>query len=163
MPLLFLLFVLVGFAELWVLIEVGGVIGAPATLLAVVVISLLGAALVRREGFKAWVRFRRAVDEGRLPGNEVVDGALLLLAGALLVTPGFLTDGVGLLLAFAPTRSGLRRLLARRLRATTGMSQPGVGRQTGSSGEAIDVEVVRVERDERPAPGEVTGGDDERD
>ncbi len=160
MPLLFLLVVVVGFAELWVLIEVGGVIGAPATLLAVVLISLLGAALVRREGFKAWGRFRRAVDEGRLPGNEVVDGALLLLAGALLLTPGFLTDGVGLLLAFAPTRLGLRRLLARRFRATTGVSQAG-GRRP--SGEAIDVEVVRVERDERPPPGELTGGDDERD
>lgn len=162
MPLLFLLFVLVGFAELWVLIEVGGVIGAPATLLAVVAISLLGAALVRREGFKAWVRFRRAIDEGRLPGNEVVDGAMLLLAGALLVTPGFLTDGVGLLLAFAPTRAGLRRLLARRFQASTGAGPTGGRRQTGAAGGAIDVEVVRVERDERPGPGEVAGGDDGR-
>ena len=97
--------------ELYVLIQVGQAIGALPTVALLVVVSVLGAALLRREGARSWRAFRDATAGGRVPAREVADGALVLLAGALLLTPGFATDVVGLLLLVPPVRAVLRRLL----------------------------------------------------
>ena len=75
---------------------------------------MLGASLVRREGTKVWQRFTTQVDAGKVPSAEIADGVCVLGAGALLMTPGFLTDAVGLLLLFPPTRALARRVLVRR-------------------------------------------------
>ena len=168
MPLLlFLLILVVPLLELWILIEVGGVIGVPATILALLGISLVGAVLVRREGWKAWNRFRIAVGEGRMPAGEVVDGALLVLGGALLLTPGFLTDAVGLALVIPLTRMALRGLVRRRVTLIAG-GHDGAGKAEGRrrdprgssrDGNVVDVEVVRVERDE---PKRLDDGDQSR-
>lgn len=167
MPLLlFLLILIVPLVELWILIEVGRVAGAPATIIALIGISLLGAALVRREGWKAWNRFRTAVAEGRAPAGEVVDGALLVLGGAFLLTPGFLTDAVGLALVVPFTRMALRGLVRRRVTVIAG-GRGGSGQRSGTrrgsaprsdSDDVVDVEVVRVERDE---PRRLDDGGDE--
>ena len=109
--LLFVAFILVPIAELWVLIQVGHVIGVLPTLALLVLDSLLGAWLLRREGARAWRAFRAALSERRVPAREVADGALVLFGGALLLTPGFLTDVLGLLCILPPTRAVLRRLL----------------------------------------------------
>lgn len=167
MPLLlFLLILVVPLLELWILIQVGGVIGPIETILAVVGVSLLGAVLLRREGLKAWGRFRTAVAEGRVPAGEVVDGALLVLGGALMLTPGFLTDAVGLAFVLPLTRMALRGLVRRRVTVIAqGRGQGrGAGRSGGSSRRAgtddvVDVEVVRVERDE---PRRLDDGDESR-
>jgi UPF0716 protein FxsA len=105
---LLLLFLLVPFAELYVLIQVGHVIGALPTIAVLIAVSIVGAWLVKREGFATLARARERIDAGELPGRELVDGVLILFAGALLVSPGFLTDVVGVLLLLPPVRAALR-------------------------------------------------------
>jgi UPF0716 protein FxsA len=118
-PLLFVAFIVVPIAELYVLVQVGQQIGVLPTIAVLLVDSLVGAWLLKREGRKAWAAFRRALEEKRVPAKEVADGALVVFGGALLLTPGFLSDVLGLLCVLPPTRAGLRRMLtgvvARRL------------------------------------------------
>ncbi|MEJ7797865.1 MAG: FxsA family protein [Solirubrobacteraceae bacterium] len=112
--LLFVLFVVVPIAELYVLIQIGQEIGLWPTIALLIVDSLLGAALMRSQGRAAWRRLHSALGEGRVPGREVIDGALVIFGGALLLTPGFLSDILGLLLLLPPTRAIIRRLLLQR-------------------------------------------------
>jgi len=118
-PLLAILFLAIPLAELYVLIQVGQVIGVLETLAMLVLISVVGAWLTKREGIGVLRRMRGAIDAGRVPGTELVDGFLILLAGAFMLTPGFLTDAVAILLLLPPVRAavrkGLRRRIARRL------------------------------------------------
>jgi UPF0716 protein FxsA len=118
-PGLALLFILIPLAELAVIIAVGKSIGVLATLLLLLVFSLFGAWLARREGLAAWRRFQLAMVDGRMPTREVADGAMILLAGAMLLTPGFLTDLVGLLLLVPATRALARRLVPALVRRRT--------------------------------------------
>ena len=111
MALLVALFIAVPIVELYVIIEVGQLIGVLPTLALLLAISLLGATLLRYQGRGAWQRFNAALAERRFPGREVADGLLITIGGALLLTPGFLTDAVGLLLLLPPTRAVARRLL----------------------------------------------------
>ncbi len=111
MPLLVLLFIVVPIVELYVLIQVGQAIGILPTIALLILDSMLGAWLMKREGARAWRAFQAAVNERRLPHREVADGFLVLLGGAFLLTPGFLTDAIGLVLLLPPTRAGVRRIL----------------------------------------------------
>jgi UPF0716 protein FxsA len=112
---LVLIFILVPIAELYVIIKVGEAIGLVPTLALLVADALLGSMLLRQQGRAAWVRFNRALAENRLPHKEVFDGVLIIMGGALLLTPGFLTDVVGLILLIPPTRAAVRALAARRV------------------------------------------------
>jgi UPF0716 protein FxsA len=112
-PILAVLFVVVPVAELAVILAAGRTFGALPTLIALLVCSVAGAWLAKREGLAAWNRFQRAMQAGRIPTVEVADGAMVLLAGALLLTPGFLTDVVGVLLLLPPSRAAIRRLVPR--------------------------------------------------
>ena len=105
------LFILYPLAELAAIIFVAKAVGVLITLLLLLVFSLAGAWLAKREGLAAWRRFQFATAEGRVPTREVADGAMVLLAGALLLVPGFLTDVLGLLLLIPATRSLARRLV----------------------------------------------------
>ena len=116
--LLVLLFLGLPIAELFVIIQVGHVLGLIDTLALLVVISVAGAWLVKREGLSVLRRARAQLDAGFVPGRELVDGSLILLAGALMLTPGFITDAVGLLLLLPPVRAGLRAADRRRLGRT---------------------------------------------
>lgn len=120
---LVLLFIVVPLAELYVIIQVGGAIGIAPTLLILLADSILGSLLLRSQGRAAWRRFMDATQSGRVPHREALDGALVIFGGALLLTPGFLTDVVGLLLLIPPTRALVRRLVARVLarRVVTGV------------------------------------------
>lgn len=152
-PILFVLFIIVPIVELAVIIQVGQVVGAGWTIVALIVMSLIGAALVKAEGLRAWRRVREALAQSRMPAEEVVDGALVLLGGALMLTPGFLTDGVGLLLVLPPTRSVLNRTIRGRVRGAFGLSRrpPRTGAPRPPADDSIvDVDIVRVERDDRP-------------
>jgi len=112
MPLLILaLFIALPIAELYVIIELGGAIGVLPTLALLVADSILGAVLLRWQGLAAWGRFNGALAEGRIPGREVFDGAMIIFGGALLLTPGFITDAFGLILLVPPTRALMRRLV----------------------------------------------------
>ena len=120
------LFIVVPLLELAVILEVGRQIGVAPTIAVLVADSMLGAVLMRAQGRAAWRRFTAATRGGRPPAREVLDGVLIVAGGALLLTPGFLTDALGLSLLFPPTRAFVRRILARRLlhRMVAGLTVP---------------------------------------
>jgi len=112
--------ILVPIAEIWAAVQVAHQIGVLPTLLLLLVMSAFGPRLVRREGLGVWRRAQARLNEGQVPGRELSDGVLLLLAGILLTVPGFLTGIVGALLLLPPVRSVVRAgsgaWLARRVR-----------------------------------------------
>jgi UPF0716 protein FxsA len=116
-PLLALIavFIVVPLAELYVILKVGDAIGPVWTILLLAGDSVLGSLLLRSQGRSVWRRFNAALTEGRMPHREVTDGVLVIFGGAFLITPGFLTDIVGLFLLLPPTRAVVRRVLTRRL------------------------------------------------
>jgi UPF0716 protein FxsA len=113
---LVLIFIVVPIAELYVIIKVGEAIGVVPTIALLLADAVLGSMLLRHQGRAAWVRFNRALAENRLPHKEVFDGVLIIFGGALLITPGFLTDILGLILLIPPTRALVRRLSSRLVR-----------------------------------------------
>jgi len=119
--LLVLIFIIVPIAELYVIIQVGEAIGTIPTLVLLLLDALLGSMLLRHQGRAAWVRFNRAIAEGRLPHKEVFDGVLIILGGALLITPGFITDIFGLVLLIPPTRAIVRAISSRIVRRRMAM------------------------------------------
>ena len=151
------LFILVPLAELAAIIVVGKTIGVLATLLLLLVFSLAGAWLAKREGLVAWRRFQLALAEGRTPTREVADGAMVLLAGGLLLIPGFLTDILGLLLLIPVSRALLRRwvpaLARRRAFGRTRIKVTGDPRDSSTS-----VIWGRPELDDRPPSEPRSGG-----
>lgn len=116
------LFLVVPFVELFVLLQVGQAIGVVDTIVLLVVVSVVGAWLVKREGLGVLRRAQERVAAGTVPGRELVDGILILFAGALLLTPGFVTDVVGILLLLPPVRAALRGSTVRWLRRRAGVS-----------------------------------------
>ncbi len=109
-----LAFIVVPLAEVGLLFWVGGIVGGWETFSLMILISLVGAWMVKREGLGIIVKLQARLAGGELPTKELVDGLLIALAGALLLTPGFITDGVGLMLLFLPTRITVRTGLIRR-------------------------------------------------
>lgn len=159
MPLLLLaVFLGVPAVEIYVLVQVAQSIGALPTVALLVLDGVAGAALARSQGRKAWSALTQALAEHRVPAKEVADGALVVLGGALLLTPGFVTDVLGVLCLLPPTRAVLRRLVtgavASRLlpgvsvgrRRTAGAPHRAPSRPGGVvEGEVIDGEVTDVE------------------
>src|SRR5919107_1943817 len=116
MPLLLvMLFIVVPIAELAILIQVGQLIGIWWTIALLVADAVLGSLLARSQGRATWRRFNEGLRSGRPPAREVMDGALVLFGGALLLTPGFLSDILGLVLLLPPTRALVRGVVGRRL------------------------------------------------
>lgn len=148
MPLLIIVFIVVPLIELYVIIKVGGSIGVVPTLFLLLLAGVVGAALLRSQGRAAWVGFNRALAENRMPAKEVFDGVLIVFGGALLLTPGFLTDIVGLLLLIPPTRAIIR-----------GFSRRFVVARVAMGPRAAMWGYGRV-RDRRGRPGEAGAADD---
>lgn len=115
-----LLFLVVPFAELFVLLQVGRAIGALETIGLLVLVSVVGAWLVKREGIGVLRRAEERLRQGGVPGRELVDGVMILFAGALLLTPGFLTDIFGILLLLPPVRAAMRTSVVRWLKLRAG-------------------------------------------
>jgi UPF0716 protein FxsA len=111
MAILVALFIVVPIVELYVIIQIGGLIGVWPTIALLLADALLGSFLLRHQGRGAWRRFNLALAERRFPGREVADGLLIAIGGTLLLTPGFVTDIVGLIFLIPPTRAIIRRLL----------------------------------------------------
>src|SRR3954470_17929857 len=139
MPLLILIFIVVPIAELYVILKVGDLIGIIPTLLLLVGDSLLGSWLLKSQGRTVWRRFQETMQAGRVPHREVFDGVLVICGGAFLITPGFLTDVVGVFLLLPPTRAVLRRWLIRRGGRMFGISMA-TGRRTPPSRQHYDLE-----------------------
>jgi len=136
-------------AELYVILQVGSWLGILPTVAILILDSILGSMLLRAQGRAAWRHFNDSLSAGRPPAREVLDGGLIILGGAFLLTPGFLTDIIGLLLLIPPTRAVLRRLVVRRFARTfitraTGGSR---GRQAPDGERPYDVEGSAVEVD----------------
>jgi UPF0716 protein FxsA len=161
--LLVFVFIVIPLAELYVIIEVGRTIGAVPTIGILILDSILGSLLLRSQGRAAWRRFNDALRDRRPPAREVLDGALIIFGGALLLTPGFLTDILGAFLLVPPTRALVRRALigwfgrrflvarvaggaasaaygARRARSRPQSSQPPTGRPYDVDGDAVDID-----------------------
>ena len=135
-------FVVIPLVEIYVIIQIGQVIGAWWTILLLILDSIFGAWLIRREGGRAWQSLQTALNSGKMPARELADGALILIGGTLMLTPGFVTDAVGIFLILPFTRPVARRALtavvARRLVVVPGPSR----RPTGPAGPVVPGEVV---------------------
>lgn len=101
-------FVVLPVVEIWLITQVAGQLGWPLALLAVIGVSVAGAWLVRREGIGVIRRVQASLESARMPTNDLADGAMIFFASALMLTPGFLTDAVGLALLIPPIRAVLR-------------------------------------------------------
>ncbi|GAB1823364.1 FxsA family protein [Herbidospora sp. RD11066] len=151
---LFLAFLVVPVLEIWLLIQIGEVIGGWTTVALLIADSLLGGWLVRREGRRAWAALQKAIESGRMPDKELADGALIVAGGALLLTPGFITDIFGFFMILPFTRPIARRgatwFLGRRVKTMaarspyapfiSGMPQqePSARRENVVRGEVVD-------------------------
>lgn len=111
MAILVALFIVVPIVELYVIIQIGSLIGVWPTIALLFADALLGSLLLRHQGRGAWRRFNAALAERRFPGREVADGLLIAIGGTLLLTPGFVTDIVGAIFLIPPTRAIIRRLM----------------------------------------------------
>jgi len=153
-----LLFIVVPVLEIYVLIQVGQVIGAWWTILLLVVDGFLGSWLMKREGGRAWGALREALAGGRMPARELADGALILVGGTLLLTPGFLSDVAGFFFVLPFTRPVARRALTRFLtrKFLSGPGAPGyLGRVPGTSEPGGPGARTR----QRPGPDSVVQGE----
>ncbi len=153
MAILVALFIVVPIVELYVIIQIGSWIGVVPTIALLLADALLGSLLLRHQGRGAWRRFNAALAERRFPGREVADGLLIAIGGTLLLTPGFVTDIVGLILLIPPTRAIVRRLLrgvvGRRflIVGVPGPAAPGTGSRDydyDATAEEIDAEDPRL-------------------
>lgn len=133
-PSLLFLFLTVPIVEIYFLIQVGSVIGGLPTILLVIVTAVVGVALLRIEGFSTLQRINQRVAAGEMPAQEMLEGVLLMMAGLLLLTPGFLTDGIGFIFLFRPARQWLvvnllQSFLQRSVFAAGGMHTQGPAAQ----------------------------------
>ena len=147
---LVLIFIVVPIIELYVIIQVGEAIGVWWTIALLIADSLLGSWLMRSQGRSVWRRFQETVQAGRMPHREVADGVLVIFGGALLLTPGFVTDIFGLFLILPPTRALVRRTLMRRV--TFGLVSGRYPRGAGGPGPDYDVEGTAVDTDQERLP-----------
>jgi len=157
---LLVVFIVVPLAELYVIIKVGEAIGAPLTILILLLDSVLGSMLLRSQGRAVWRRFNETVRAGRVPHSEIIDGVLVIFGGAFLITPGFITDVIGAILLVPPTRAlvrrGVRRAIERRavVTATGGVAgrrpgeeqRPGTGYDVDGTATEVDLESRRLPR-----------------
>ena len=156
LPLLLFIFIVVPIAELAVIIQVGEQIGVWWTIAILIADSILGSLLMRSQGRASWRRFNVALQAGRPPAREVLDGVLVIFGGALLLTPGFITDILGLILLIPPTRALVRAILVKRFAdrlivaaqtRVAGTPRPrGGGRPGDVDGTAVDVDADHLPR-----------------
>ena len=141
------LLIAVPLAELYVIFQVAHQLGALETVLVLVLVSMVGGWIVRRVGMGIVARSMGQLAEGRVPTDEMINGGVVLVAGALMLTPGFLTDAVGLLLLLAPVRAALRTVVRRRVRRRI---EQGRGSMFGARfGNVVDVDGQAVWRPSR--------------
>lgn len=118
---LLLLFAIFPLLEIWLLIEVGGVIGTWATILLVAATGFYGVMLARAQGLQVIYKIQQEINQGRVPAGEILDGACILVGGTLLLAPGLITDSFGLALLFPLTREYIkkitRQVISRKIKA----------------------------------------------
>lgn len=128
MPALIALFVVLPFVELYLLFKLAGAMGrhgAEAALLLIILTGILGAILARSQGLAVFRRLRDDLQHGKLPADALFDGALVLVGGVLLLTPGMITDTVGFVLLIPPTRKLIKRAIKKKIKAHITIAGPG--------------------------------------
>lgn len=143
-----LLFILWPIVELWLLIQIGRATSFWTTLAIVILTGVVGAALARREGLKVYRQIRNDLAAGRLPADPLIDALVILVAGALLITPGLISDVVGIVLLVPPARRFVRTQLRQRFRSRFKIMAFGPGGPARSDSDFVDVEVREVGRRE---------------
>jgi UPF0716 protein FxsA len=150
MAILVALFIVIPIVELYVIIQIGSLIGVWPTIALLLADAVLGSLLLRHQGRGAWRRFNAALAERRFPGREVADGLLIAIGGTLLLTPGFVTDIFGAIFLIPPTRAIVRRLLrgymGRRF-AVVGVSGVGSTASNGRANRTYDYDATAEEID----------------
>lgn len=148
--LLVLVFIVVPLAELYLILKVGDSIGWAWTIMLLAADSILGAILLKTQGRAVWARFNRELERGRMPHREAIDGVLVIFGGAFLLTPGFISDIVGILLLVPPTRAVIRAIVIRRLgkRFVTSVA----GRRTTPRQDSRDFDVEGSATEYEPPP-----------
>ncbi len=141
-PLLFVVLLVVPVIELAVIVQVAEEIGVLETIALLVIVSVAGAWLLKQQGVATWRSLQATMARGEVPTKEATDGALILLGGALLLTPGFVTDAVGILLLLPPTRATVKGAF-RKLFASWAV------RRSGAGGQVYSATVTRVRRSPR--------------
>jgi Protein affecting phage T7 exclusion by the F pla smid len=154
---LLLVFIVTPIAEIYLIVQVADVVGGLNTVALLILVSVIGAAMVKREGMGILARAQSELALGRVPGRELVDGLLVLFAGVLMLTPGFATDALGLSLLFPPTRALIRGVVSRGLSSRAASQQP-VSWHFGYRGGGNIVEAQSTEVD--PGIGELGSTDD---
>ena len=160
---LFLLFAILPIVEIALLINVGEQIGGWNTVALVILTAFIGAYLVRKEGLATLFNAQRKLNTGAIPGQEMAEGLLLVIAGVLLVTPGFITDGIGFLFSLPFTRPVIARFLMKHVKVQGVTAGPHAGfhyqqqwssqqPQSSASDEIIEGEFVRTDRDDARLP-----------
>ncbi|MDH3738292.1 MAG: FxsA family protein [Alphaproteobacteria bacterium] len=152
-----LAFIGVPLIEIALFIQVGGFIGLWPTIGIVIATALAGTALIRRQGLNTLQRAQAEMDAQRLPVRELFDGICLIFAGAMLLTPGFLTDTVGFILLIPPLRALLGRYVWRALQNAKGVrfEMPGGQPYRDDDGPIVDADAVEIKGEideERPPP-----------
>ncbi len=156
---LLVLFIFVPLVELVLLLRVGSKIGLIPTVAVIVITAILGAALTKRQGMQTLSRFQEALNQGRIPHEELIEGLMILVAGAVLLTPGFLTDAVGFLLLIPSFRRSMCNRLSQSFRSKFGTEQTindplrsggkGAGENQASDAVEIEAEVIDPNSDTR--------------
>lgn len=146
-PFLMVIFLIVPIIEIYLLIQVGGIIGVLPTIGLVILTAVLGAALLRAQGLQTYLRFNQTLTEGRMPAKEIMEGVALLIGGALLLTPGFFTDAIGFICLLPFTRRGLIAWLAARFNPISDINIQGTGAPPGA-GNVYDGKVTQRYKDQ---------------
>ncbi|HET7408583.1 MAG TPA: FxsA family protein [Paracoccaceae bacterium] len=156
MPLLLLLLV-IPLIEIMLFIQVGGAIGVWPTIGIVILTAVAGAYILRRQGLASLRKVQSRLAAGENPGRLMADGAMVMIAGVLLLAPGFLTDTIGLILLIPPVRGVLFRWMARRIAVVTVQAQR--SRRVWPGGETVEGEFEEIDPDARRDGGRDDAGD----
>ncbi|MCP4954816.1 MAG: FxsA family protein [Photobacterium aquimaris] len=150
-PLLMLLFIVVPIVEIGLFIQVGGLLGLWPTIAIVLLTAVIGASLVRSQGIATLISVQNKLQQGEMPTQEIVEGMLLAVAGVLLLTPGFMTDALGLVLLLPPSRAKVAQLLMQKVTLKSNFSHFGGGfsqhrhSEHGANGDVFDGEYERTD------------------
>jgi len=148
-PVILFLFLLIPLIEIYVLIQVGSVIGAGWTIALVVLTAVIGVQLLRQQGLSTMMRAQNKLNSGEVPALEMLEGLALLIAGALLLTPGFFTDAIGFALLLPPTRRALIKTLGQKWVVQMQSRHPAAQGASPAAGETIDdVNYRREDKDD---------------
>lgn len=141
-PIILILFIGIPIVEIYLFIQIGGLIGAIPTILCIIATAFIGAVLLRVQGIQTMRTFQARVQNGEVPTDTMLEGVCLLVGGLLLLTPGFFTDAIGFLCLIPLTRHFLLQGVARRISATVSADRPGNHSGPSSNGQVIEGEVV---------------------